>query len=575
MLKQIYIKNFAIISELELTFSSGLNILTGETGAGKSIIVDGIELIIGGRASSDMVRFGESKAVVECLFDISNNKRIKDITSNIDSEISSDELILRREISTKGTSRCFLNDSPVPVAKLKELGAYLVDFHGQHEHQSLLNTSNHITLLDMFAEIEDIKNEYQALYKSLLSLTTQRRELIKTRRELLAKYDFLKLQLEEITKVNPKENEADKLEAQLKVMENAEYLVSLSSELQHILYDDNSSAFSIVNRAKKIIESLSEYEPEFEAFLEELISMSVVLKEISSFAKSYSGEIEFNPAKIEESRSRYSLLKKIMKKYGSINEILLLKKSLTEEIALIENFDDRSEIMLKDIIRLSEELGSKAKVLSSVRKEKALLLERAIEDKLSELGFEAAQFHIDFKSEIADSKEIIENEPTAKFDGISYKAFQNGTDKVEFFISANKGSSPKPLSETASGGEISRIMLAMKSLLAVKDEVPIMVFDEIDTGISGRIARKVGLNMKSLGKDKQIISITHLPQIASLGDQNISVVKYTENGATFAQAKILDTDEKIQEIAKLISGEQITSASLNNALQLIEGNSDE
>ncbi len=570
MLQQIYIKNYAIIDELRLSLSKGLNILTGETGAGKSIIVDAIELAQGGRASSDMIRYGETKAIIECFFDITEYKASVQTVLGEDEDLSGNELIVRREISQKGTSRCFINDSPASVSKLKELGALLVDFHGQHEHQSLLNPQGHVDVLDAFAETSLLLKDYQTVYFELREAISQYNSMLKRKKDLLAKYDILKYQAEEIKKIMPKKGEDLEIEAELKILENSEYLSSLSSELAGIMSETDTSIHSLFQRAQKIIENLDEYDPHFGEFKPELESMIIAVKEISAYAKDFFRNIEISPAKIERLRSRSSDLKRLKKKYGSIDETLELLDSNLEQINLIDQFDDRSFLLVEEIKAKTFDLGKKAAALEERRRMKSEVFSREIIAKLSELGFENAEFEVNFSQNNKLSAEAILTAPAAYLGGEYITATQGGTERIEFLISANKGSRPKSLAETASGGEISRVMLAIKSILAGKDKVPVMVFDEIDTGISGRIAQKVGLNMLKLSKSRQIIAITHLPQIAALGEQNINVAKFETNGKTAARATILTAEEKVVEIAKLISGESVSEASIKNAVQLID-----
>ncbi len=565
MLKRIFIKNYAIIDRLELDFGSGLSILTGETGAGKSIIVDAIQIAIGGRASSEMVRYGESKAVIECIFD--STDELKHVLDDFDD--IGDELILRREISSKGSSRCFVNDSPTTVAKLKEIGEYLVDFHGQHEHQSLLKTETHIDLIDAYSDISAELEEYANAIADLRKLINQLNETLARKESLLAKKDIIKSQIDEIKKVNPKISEDGTIEAELKRAENAEFLASLSGEICSMMVDSEGSCYSSFAKTQKIIEKLAEFEPSFEEFSKEIDSIIIFIKEISTFSKDFLHSIDFNPNRIDQLRSRFNELKRLTKKYGSIEQTLETYEKNQEDLRLIEQFDDTTDLLKKDIIAQSKKLGAIAEKLSETRKAAAKRFSSEIVSKLYDLGIENAAFDVNFKSIGAESADDIFKQPNAIISRGVFRAFPNGIDKCEFLIATNKGGELNSLTETASGGEISRVMLSIKSVMSRKDKIPVMIFDEIDTGISGRIALKVGFSMKKLARNHQIIAITHLPQIAALGDMNISVEKLQTNGGTAARARVISSEEKPMEIAKLISGETVSDISIKNAIELI------
>jgi len=574
MLRHIYIKDFAIIEEIQLDFEHGLNIITGETGAGKSIIVDAIQLAIGGRSSSVQIRNGKSKSIIECIFSHNNQIPQELLTEYINDEISKDELIIRRELYSRGTSRAFINDIPASVTKLKELGQYLVDFHGQHEHQSLLNDDSHIDIIDLYCNNEELVAEYKFIYSELNDYIEKLKFSKKNQRELLAKQEFIKLQIQEISKVSPKLDEDQQLEKELRTAENAELLMSLSSNAANLLYNNEDSIYNNLIRAEKIISQLNKFESKFDEYKKEIDSNIISIKEIAYFTKEYANAIEFDTYKIEQMRNRMLQIKSLQKKYGSIEEILKLHDSNITEISNIENFDNQLEESEKAINQKIIELGTIANILSIRRKEFARHFELEIESKLKKLGIENAKFSVDIRNDIVQNISSLYDQPLSKVDDGLFKSNTLGIDKVKFLISANLGSEPKSLSETASGGEISRVMLAIKSILSGKDKVPTMVFDEIDTGISGRIARKVGLSMMELSKLRQIIAITHLPQIASLANLNISVKKTVDNNNTIAIARPLNSQEKINEIAMLISGEEITRASIDNAINLINSESE-
>ncbi len=563
MLKFLSIKNFAIIENVEIDFSAGFNVITGETGSGKSILIDALLLLLGERASLDIIRPPASKAVLEASFETNNNEKIKEILDENEIEFF-DEILIRREISAKG-SRNFINDSAVSLNVLKNIGNMLIDFHGQHDNQILLNPEKHIELLDLFGSYDDITKDYKQVYSELNTTISQLQNLIKKEKELKQNLKFLKFQFDEIMKVNPIENEDELIENELNIIENSELLHNSTAEIYENLYNSDNSAFNLLANIQKSLGNLNEIDNSFSGYVEELKSAITVVKEIASFAKTYNDKIDFSPERIDELRNRIFLINTLKKKYGSIQEILALKSKLTIELDSIENFDYEIEQLNVKINQLKKELKIIALNLSNVRKEKAIILSEQIKKLLMNLGINYPNFYADFKF-----NEVNENSlKVIEIDGRKTEFASNGIDTVEFYFSANQGESPKPLSLVASGGEISRLMLSMKTILADKTDFPTLIFDEIDTGISGRIAQKTGIAMKNLAMNHQIIAITHLPQIAALGNLNIVVNKIEQAGKTYTNAKILTVDEKLMEIAKMLSGESISDSAVESAKELI------
>jgi DNA repair protein RecN (Recombination protein N) len=564
MLRSLYVRNYALIEEIEVEFESGLNIITGETGAGKSILIDALGLILGERASSEVVRKGADKTVVEGVFYVGGNKKIKKILEENDVEFS-DELILRREVSAKGQSRCFANDTPIPLSVMKEIGNHLVDLHGQHEHQSLLRVETHIELLDDFGGligmVEEFRkelNKLESYYKELDDLK-HREGLLKEKREL---YEF---QLREIEAINPQIGEVEELESELKLLENAEKLYEATSRLYSMLYGSETSIHDLLVIVRNQLEDLSAIDKRFQPFVEEARSAQVIIGEITNFVQSYNSRIEFNPERLEYIRERLHALNRLSKKYGgTIEKVIEYKDKIKRELEIAENFEEeiaRIEKRIDEQIKVCSEIAER---LSSKRREVAESVSEAIVSVLKELGIENAQF---------EAK--IENRPKrsgrcyVKLGDESYEVTNRGIDFVEFYISTNIGEDPKPLVKVASGGEISRIMLALKSVLAKSERLPLLVFDEIDTGISGRIAQKVGQSLKNLSKYHQIIAITHLPQIASFADTHFLAEKVIQDGRAVTRIRKLEIEERIKEIAKLMSGEEVTQASIESAKELM------
>jgi DNA repair protein RecN (Recombination protein N) len=562
MLKNLYIKDFALMTKLEVEFDSDLNILLGETGSGKSLLIDALVLLCGGRASTDYVRSGAKKAILEATFDI-HSKEINAILDENAIDIE-DELIIRRDISAKGNSRAFVNDTPVTINILKEIGNNLADFHGQHDHQLLLNKDNHIIFLDSFAGNNVLVSEYQDGLKQLKEAMDILNKLQEEQAEYSQKYELLSFEYEEIMEIDPKPGEYDEVEKELSLIENSEHILSQTNELYERLYYSEHSARDNLLESKQILGELSQYSDEFASYIKECESAIISIEEIAKFSKSYSSSVDFDERRITVLRKRMSMLNMLRKKYGSYGGLIERKEFLDQEILKVSSFDQGLEAANKEVNKLRNELSLTASTLSEARTKVAIAFESGIIDKLAEMGIASSRFEVNIQQKTEESFESslqsIEN----------YIFLKNGIDLVQFLISTNLGETPKPLTEIASGGEISRVMLAIKSLVAGSDSMPLLVFDEIDTGISGRIAQKVGLVMKQLAENHQIISITHLPQIAALGDSMIKINKQETADATLITAQILDENEKNTEIAKLIGGENISESSIQSARELIE-----
>ena len=563
MLKSFEVKDYALIEHIVVEFGNGLNIITGETGAGKSILIDAMSLLLGERASTEVVRKGAEKSYVEGIFDVTKNKKVKSLLEENDLDYS-DELIIRREISLKGSNRCFINDSPVNLNIVKDIGNLLVDLHGQHEHQSLLRTETHVDYLDEFGDYNDLLLRYKKFYSELLQRENQLREFQKRESSIKEKKDFYSFQIKEIDNISPQENEDETLNQELKILENSEKLAELTSQIYQLIYESENSVQSSLAKAKTLLQKLNEIDKSFTEALNESESALSQIQDISEFIRSYNSKINLDQEEIENKRERLGALNLLKKKYGgSVKAILEYRKKIGEEFELAENFSGKIDELSKKIFELRDKAGSLAKNISKKREQTAKLIKKGIEESLKELGIQ----HPQFKTEIINLQS--EKDSGVFVDGKYYNATSKGIDDVEFFISTNPGEDLKPLAKVASGGEVSRIMLALKSTLAKNDKLPLLIFDEIDVGISGRIAQKVGRALKNLSSFHQLISITHLPQIASLAEHHFSIEKTTQNERVISSIKKLPQSERITEIARLISGEKITEASLKSARELI------
>ena len=576
MLEKIIIKNYLLLKDIEIDFSPGFNVITGETGAGKTILINAISLLLGERADYSIISRSKDKMVIEGY--LRKTKHNKDIIEKFLKENSiesfEDIMIIRRELYTKGYSRNFINDSPVNINDLKIIGDSLVDIHSQNEHQSLLDKSVHIKLLDSFISKNVPKfinqlGDYERLYQKLCSLDNEIAGLNSKKIELENKRTFIDFQLKEINEVDPKPGEDDALEKELKMSENTEYIQQALSSAYLNLYEDSGSVTERLKLVEKELLKLKDLNNDIAQILNDISGTSITLNEASKQISEISNNITFDPEKIESMRERLFKLQFIKKKYGSnIESILKTKEDLEKDLSLLENFDERMQSVQKEIDSIKSKLYKLAQEISATRKEKSTVLEKEIVKVMKDVGFEFAEFRV----EILDLKETVESGRSnfsVKQKSGNLHLGNGGTDNVEFLVRANKGDEFSSLRKTASGGEISRIMLAVKTVLADADDIDVLIFDEIDTGISGRIAQRVGKVLKRLSDFHQVISITHLAQIAALGEEHFLVEKETDKDKTMTRIRKLDKNERVIEVAKLLSGEKVTDASIRSAKELI------
>lgn len=568
MLKSLEIKDYALIEHIQTEFDKGLNIITGETGAGKSILIDAMSLLLGERASTEVVRKGAQKSFVEGIFDVEGNKKIKTILEVNEIEFQP-ELIIRREISLKGSNRCFINDSPVTLQVIKEIGDILVDLHGQHEHQSILKVETHINFLDEFANTASLLEEYRTIYKKLNNRISELRRLKESEKSLREKKDIYQFQIKEIDSINPAPGEDEQIISELNILENSEKLLGLSEEIYNLLYEGENSVNDLLGEIRNKLSQLAQIDKELSESESEFETAVSILKELSNTIRKYRSKIDIDPAEVEAKRERLSSLNMLKKKYGgSLLNIISHREKIGKEFELVKNFSEEIAKAESEIDNLRKIAGDSAKVLSEKRRKISGKIESEVKKSLSHLGIADAVFKVKIENMVSDNSSDFIIVDKKKF-----HADENGIDKVEFFISTNPGEDVKPLIKVASGGEISRIMLSLKSILAKSDKLPLLIFDEIDTGVSGRIAQKVGTALKELASFHQIIAITHLPQIAAQADHHFTVEKSVHNDRVVSSIKKLSENERITEVAKLLSGEKVTQESIKGAKQLMNFNS--
>jgi DNA repair protein RecN (Recombination protein N) len=549
MLKQLYIKNFTLIDSLNISFHSGFSVITGETGAGKSIILGAIDLLLGQRADIKAIKSGSDRCIIEAHFDLRNydfEKFFKDKDIDFDAQ----DCIIRRELSISGKSRAFINDTPVPLTTMRELGEKLVDIHSQHQNLLLNEEDFQLNVIDIVAndskQLKDYSSTFNVYKEMNRKLEALRTNIAKTRE----REEFIRFQHKELTEANLQENEQEELERECETMNHCE-------EIKSALFvsdDTLNGEGGIVEKIKSITTSLNNIEkvyPKVSDIAKRLDDSFIELKDIAQEISSDLESIEFNPADLDNANARLDTIYSLQHKFhvNSIRELLTIQQDLGEQINNIDHGDEELQRLEDEVKQQSLECQKKAEELTKIRMKAAQKVEKEMKERLYPLGIPNVQFKIEI-----DNKTIC----------------ADGCDKVSFLFSANKNMPMQPVSHVASGGEIARVMLSIKAMISNVIKLPTIIFDEIDTGVSGKIAEKMAHIMKEMGdNNRQIISITHLPQIAALGTYHYKVAKRdTENG-TITEMHQLSKEERINEIAQMLSGSDITSAAINNAKELL------
>jgi DNA repair protein RecN (Recombination protein N) len=562
MLKELNIKNLAIIDQIRVEFSPGLNVFTGETGAGKSIIVDALNLALGERASSDLIRTGAEEAVVEASFELDrrNNNGIKELLAEQGIETDPQEdLIVRRVLSASGKNKVYINGSLANLATLAALGSTLADIHGQHEHQSLLATEHQREMLDSFGELEPLRDAVTAEYRRLQDV---RRELVQIEageRDRAQREDMLRFQTNEIESAMLKPGEDAELANEQKVMANSEKLAAVSTMVDEVLHASDDSVLTGLRKAVHGLKELSSIDSRLTGIVELCESGRAQIEEAAREVASYRDRVEFDPKRLEQIGDRLDVIQKLKKKYGStIEEILEFGARARADLERMERSTEESERLKSEIQAIKFGLTDKANELTKKRKAAARMLEKKVESELGHLGMKKTVFSVQISQEPGGDT----------LDGL--KLGPAGADAVEFLISPNPGEEPKPLAKIASGGELSRIMLALKTIMVEGDRVPTLVFDEVDAGIGGAVAEEVGRRLRRVAARRQVFCITHLPQIASMAASHYGVAKAVKKDRTITEVRLLDQQERVDEIARMLGGSSITEATLKHAEEMIE-----
>jgi len=569
MLKELQLKNFALIDDAKIKFSKGLNILTGETGAGKTLIIEAINLLIGERADLSLIREKEESLLVQGFFDFSGNEQVKKFLIDegfIDDSDSVDDIVISRELNKSGKNRAFINGIFTQINNLKALGKLFIDIHGQHDHQYLLDQKVHINIIDKLGKekLDEIKNEYIHELDNYLNEKKQIEQLLKLQSEKTKKLEDLKFRLKELEELNLKEHEDEILENEKSILKNSEKIFQYSAESLKLLNGDEDQPYSLIDSLSLLLRNLRqivEFDKNINKFIDEVSNLEAIFNELNHYLKNYVVDFEFSPKKLEMVQERIFTINEIKKKYNmDIAELLNYTDKLKEEISNFEDIDNTIDLRLKNLETLKNNLKQKALKLSKYRKEIIEDFEHKIKKELLDLNFKSVKFEVN-SYYINGEDDFV--------DDIGIKFTRNGIDDLEFLISLNPGESLKSLIKVASGGEISRIMLALKSIISDIDNIDVMVFDEIDTGIGGETAIVVGEKLYKISSNKQVICITHLAQIASFADNHLFINKYVEKNKTKVNISVLNSKEKIIEISRMISGRKDSDISLKHAEELI------
>lgn len=556
MLKSLTVWNFALLEHVQVEFQSGLNILTGETGAGKSILIDSLGAVLGARMSADMVRSGCDWLRVEAVFSLEDESLgLHELLTQQAIDDSDKELIITRQLTRAGRSTALVNGCHVTLAILRQIGAYLVDIHGQNENLALLKEENQFHLLDGYdPDVAEALAAYTCAYREWREKKKAYEEKQQASREYAQRLDMLHWQDKEISEANLKAGEDEALETEIRKLSHAEKIVGSIEESYELLEGGGGSGLGVLpalSQVKKDLEDISRFDDALVNAQKMVEEAYISLQEASYELRDYGESVEFSPARLDQLQSRMDVIYRLCKKYGAtLDDVLAHQEKVERELSEIENYDEDIAALEKEIAALEKELGKKAAALTELRRAAAKDLSSAIEEQLFALGMPKAQL-------------AIRVEQAADYG-------PRGRDEVAMFFSANPGEAEKPLQRVASGGELSRIALAIKTVASSRDSsVPSMVFDEIDTGIGGRTAQMVAERIALVAQYKQVLCITHLPQIACMADAHLYISKRTEEGTTATQIRPLSERERISEIARMASGADMTTASLDNAREMV------
>ena len=551
MLIQLNIKQFGIIESATIELKNGLTVLSGETGAGKSMILAAISQLSGQRTSTSYIRYGEEKASVEGVFDFPKNKEVINIFKDLDLDLEDEVIIIRRDIYSSGKSVCRINGTIVNLSTLKKVAVYLLDMHEQHDNQILLVEKDHLNLIDSFnkEEIKKVRTEYKEKYKEYKVVTEKIENLKQQESDILQKVDFLKFQYQELTQMKLKKDEDISLEKDIDYLENFEKVNTLAYSITDGI-DGEYGILSKLAEIKSNLGELSRYNSNFEEKYEEITNLYYILDDLKYEVSSYTDDIEYDEEKLDRLIFRMDKIKNLEKKYSrSLNDLIIFREEIKEELEELENYEENYDKYIVEQKNILAELKSLGDKLTTIRKKTAQKLENLIQEELKFLYMDKSTIKVDFKDKEYAS---------------------DGKDDVRILISANLGEPLKSLSKVASGGELSRVMLALKIIFSRSIEATSIIFDEIDTGVSGRVSQRMAEKMYQLGVGSQVLCISHLPQTTALADTNLLISKEVIDKRTLTSIKELDRQQKIEEVARMISGDKMTRLSEEHAIEMLK-----
>lgn len=566
MLIELAIRNLAVIEAVRLSFHNGFHVLTGETGAGKSIVIDALSLVVGGRGSSELVRYGCDKAEIEALFDVPADHPVQDALAKLGiGGQEGEQLVIRRELTAQGKSTSRINGQIVNLTMLREVGECLVNIHGQHEHQSLLKVEEHIHLLDLFGgpRIAEAKMAYESVYDRYTDIVKRLRDVQETSKQALQMVDLYRFQADEIAAAKLKIGEDESLMEEKRKLANAEKLAQSVGDAYHALYDSGKGLDAVGKSLAKLRDIAAYDTAVLQPIVEQMQSAFYQLEDAAYQLRDYREQIEFNPERLDAIEQRLDTLSSFRRKYGeSVADILQYLARIQQELLLIENKDETIVQLRKEAEEERGKLAKCAAKLSKLRRESAVALASAIEAELRDLHMERTRLSVQI--------DPISDPHGPEVNGVPVKLTRSGCDRVEFLISPNPGEPLRPLGKIASGGELSRIMLAMKAIFAAMDRIPVLVFDEVDTGVSGRAAQAIAEKLSRLSRNScQVFSITHLPQVACMADAHYAIRKAVEDGRTFTRVEDLSREGRIEELSRMLGGVEVTGTTMKHAAEMI------
>jgi DNA repair protein RecN (Recombination protein N) len=543
MLRFLRVRNFALIDQLELHFENAFNLLSGETGAGKSILVDALGLIAGSKASSDAIRTGESRSIVEAIFDVDIRTQLDRL--GLDSEGT--EVVIRREISTDGRNRVFINSQPSTLSALKDLAPFLLDIHGQHEQQTLLDSSSQLFLIDAYADAIDLVAEVRQLDDAIRKTEEELLSLLSDHARKAERLDLLQFQRDEIQKVNPKRGETEAAQQQLAILSHASKLLDTANRGYEQLYDSDTSVTSILAQTARALRDATQFDGRLDPLAAQTESARIQIQEIAAGLRDYAARVEADPRELERLQSRLAELERLHRKYGP--DLLAHLDKVTLEMDSLGLTEQQKDKLMQRVAALRADYDKAAQSLSRKRRAASKKLEKQVVQELKSLAMSNARFEIRW-SDLTPGR-------------------AQGIDAVEFLISANPGEDLRPLAKVASGGELSRIMLALRTVLVVDEAAKTLVFDEVDAGVGGKAAETIGQKLQELSRRYQILCVTHLPQIAACADHHYRIEKLVIDGRTVTRVEPLQEEARVEELVRMMSGSRVTDAARQHIREML------